>query len=128
MPDSLLNDFLSCFGISYTLYDLYYDVGSKARSLADVEKALKDCEITKERLSYTSIEISGANRPNLVTEVSRAISDFEGDIVRVTSKVFEDESFYIRFVIREMYLDSQTEFSNRINSLPILADCQILIV
>lgn len=128
LPDSLLNNFLSCFGISYTLYDLYYDVGSKARSLADIKNALKDCVITKERLSYTSIEILGTNRPNLVAEVSRAISDFEGDIVRVTSKVFEDESFYIRFVIGKMHLDSQVKFSNRINSLPILADCQILIV
>ncbi|MCS7092191.1 MAG: HD domain-containing protein [Patescibacteria group bacterium] len=127
LPEHLLNRILAHFGIS-TIFDLYHDIGSGAKKLEELASSLKDLGVTKERLGYSSIEVFGRNKQGILFALSGVISEFGGDIIKIKSNVFSDDSFVLLVVVRGVDLYQEDKLFEKIRLLPILEDSQVVLI
>ncbi|MCX7928336.1 MAG: HD domain-containing protein [Patescibacteria group bacterium] len=127
LPEHLLNQILNHLSIS-TIFDLYHDIGSGAKNLEELAFSLQDLGVTKERLGYSSVGVFGRNRQGILFALSGVISEFGGDIIKIKSNVFSDESFVLLLVVRGVDLYQEAKLFEKIRLLPILEDSQVVLV
>jgi len=105
--DNLLEQ-LSCA----SLEDLYAAVGGGAIRLEDVVFQLDRFGITKENLEWLTINLIGprsANRPGVLVTVAGFVSSEGGNIIRSVNNTFQDGSFALRLVVKNINPEKQQQ-------------------
>ncbi len=93
-----------------SLQDLYSAVGGEAIRLADFENTLRSLGVMRETLDWTTISLTGpqnTNRPGVLARMAFMVSEHGGNILRVINDVFQDGSFAIHFVVKNLDADKR---------------------
>jgi len=88
-----------------SLEDLYSAVGGGAIRVDDLRGALDELGISKEKLNWTTIDITGspqANRPGVLARLATQISREGGNIIRSINNTRPDGSYHLRLVVRNL--------------------------
>lgn len=87
------------------LEDLYAAIGGGAIRPPEVEKALEATQLTRDHLGWTTIHIIGegeSNRPGVLANLARTVSDLGGNILRSVNNTRPDGSFELRLVVSSL--------------------------
>ena len=110
---------------SANLDDLYAVIGGGAIQLVEVDQALTQLGISKDMLNWTTVLMRGsaqANRPGVLAELARLVSEFEGDIARSVNDTPADGGFNIRLVIKNLNTEQQAQLKKAYESCDIRFD------
>lgn len=93
-----------------SLEDLYAAVGGGAIRLAELDKIMDDLCLSRENLDWSSIDLYGtadSNKPGVLAQMARLISDSGGNIIRTVIETMSDRSFNLRIVVKSLELEKQ---------------------
>lgn len=97
------------------LEDLYSAVGGGAIAPEEIDKALDEAGISKQKLNWTTIHLLGkvdANRPGMLAMFASLISIAGANILRVVNDTMDDGSFDITFVAHGLTAGQEKELTN----------------
>ncbi len=105
-PDKMVNllERLSCA----SLEDLYSAVGGGAVRLDDIEKALDELGILKDKLGWITISLianAQSNHPGVLSRLAGIVSEHGGNILRSVNDNLPDGGFSLRLVVKSLPQD-----------------------
>ena len=93
-----------------SLEDLYAALGGGAIRLVDFASALDESGISKEDLSWITINIAGnakANKPGMLARLAGMVSARGGNIIRSVNNTLPDGSFALRLVVKNLVPENE---------------------
>lgn len=94
-----------------SLDDLYFLLGNRSVKEELINEELNLAGITKENLKITTIRLSGGDKPRVLIDVVRKISDMNKNIVHIEQKNVKGQ-FNIRILVQDMNLDDENELKS----------------
>ena len=92
--------------------DLYLRIASGNFSTEKVSEILDRFKITKENLGFTTLRITGKNRPGVLSDVSKIIKEKGGNIHSINQTknvVKKSDIFILRILIKGLSKESEIE-------------------
>jgi GTP diphosphokinase / guanosine-3',5'-bis(diphosphate) 3'-diphosphatase len=104
--------------------ELYFMIATGSLSKKELNKILDDSGITKQGLSFTTIHITGKDKPKILLEILKIIGDMNKNIVHINQEKTESDYFDVRIIIKNLskqeelvlknYLKNNSSFEKKI--------------
>ena len=108
-----------------TLQDLYFVVGRNHIVLSKISEVLDRREITKEKLGWSTIVVSGQDQPGIFHELSGCIAARNGNIVNL--RVTKKENIYkLRIVFEGIDKDGLAAMKEELNVKPLFVGFRLV--
>lgn len=103
----LTNPIIYYFG-AQNYDELYFMIGSGSLSKKELSEVLDNSGITKKELGFTTVHITGQDKPKILLEILQIIGNMNKSIVHIDQEIFQNKSFDVRIIVKD--LSKQDEF------------------
>lgn len=111
------------------LNDLYQRVARESLNLPEVSKIMDRFEFTKEKLKYTTVRISGKNKPGILNDITKILREKGGDI----SQIHQTEptkatnfKFVLRLVLKGIKISDIAEIKQTLSKDSRLSSVEVV--
>jgi len=103
----LTNPIIYYFG-AQNYDELYFMIGSGSLSKKELSEVLDNSGITKKELGFTTVHITGQDKPKILLEILQIIGSMNKSIVHINQEKTQNNRFDIRIIVKD--LSKQDEF------------------
>ncbi len=107
--------------------NIYYKAAKGYLNIFKFEAILDDIGLIKDKLKWTTIEITGNDKPGLLKIVTDNIAKYGGNIVKITfNRGKKGEQFYLRVVAENIKSSSEQKLKQKLSAVPHFKNLRVV--